>query len=130
MIKNIIREVPAEYADFSYYFDNDGLTEKSGDFCNTLFILDNDRFGRIDGFNADTYNDIVSAARELAEVVDDIENDGYYSSFYRSVKEAMIDFGFTYNPTACHKLKQWAKCDDFDSIDGIAEYLTIKTGRK
>lgn len=130
MIKNIVREVPAEYADFSYYFDDDGLTEKSGDFCNTLFILNFDRWGRIDGFNADTYSNIVSAARELAEVVDDIENGGYYSSFQRSVKEAMIDFGFTYNPTACHKLKEWAKCEDFDSVDGIAEYLTIKTGRK
>lgn len=130
MIKNIIREVPAEYADFSYYFDYDGLTEKSGDFCNTLFILDFDRCGRIDGFNADTFNDIVSQAIELEEVIKDIEIDGYYSSFYRSVKEAMLDFGFTYNPTACHKLKEWVKRDDFDSVDGIAEYLTIKTGRK
>ena len=42
----------------------------------------------------------------------------------------MNSFGFTYSPTSCHRLKEWAKSDDFDSVDGIAEYLTIKTGRK
>lgn len=128
MIKHIIREVPAEYADFSYYFDDDGSTGKSGDFCNTLFILDFDRWGRIVGFNADTYKDILSTAQELADCIDEVMNGD--KSFYSSVKEIMSGFGFTYNPTTCHKLKEWAKRDDFDNVDGIAEYLTIKTGRK
>lgn len=128
MIKNIIREVPAEYADFSYYFDDDELTGKSGDFCNTLFILNLDRWGRIDGFNADVYKDILSTARELAECIDDVTSGE--KQYFQTIKEIMPDFGFTYNPTTCHKLKEWAASDDFDSVGGIAEYLTIKTGRE
>lgn len=128
MIKNIIREVPAEYADFSYYFDDDGLTGKSGDFCNTLFILNLDRWGRIDGFNADVYKDILSTARELAECIDDVTSGE--KQYFQTIKEIMPGFGFAYNPTKCHKLKEWAASDDFDSVGGIAEYLTIKTGRE
>ena len=32
-IKNIIREVPPEACELSFYFDDDGLTEAGGDFC-------------------------------------------------------------------------------------------------
>ena len=40
MKKYIIREVDPESCDFSYYFDDDGLSEAGGDFCYTLFIVD------------------------------------------------------------------------------------------
>lgn len=38
-IKYIIREVPPEQTEFSFYFDNDGLKEIGGDYCYNLFIV-------------------------------------------------------------------------------------------
>ena len=38
--KIIAREVAPELVDFSGYFDDEGLTEKGGDFCYTIIIVD------------------------------------------------------------------------------------------
>ena len=38
-INYIIREIEPEATDFTSYFDDDELTEKSGDYCNNLFIV-------------------------------------------------------------------------------------------
>lgn len=55
MIKNIIREVAPEACDFRTYFDDDGLTRAAGAYCYTLFIVSNEGWGRISGFNIDEY---------------------------------------------------------------------------
>ena len=54
--KYIIREVPPEQTDFSYYFDDDGLTEAGGDYCYNLFIVAQSR--RSSGFNEEEYQNI------------------------------------------------------------------------
>lgn len=104
-MKHIIREIPAEYAEFSYYFDYDGLTSASGEYCNNLFIIVNEGYGRIWGFNIDEYKNI---QKEAEFIIDSFNNiGGWYG--YRSYKEAMESYGITYNPRKCHLLKEWQK---------------------
>ena len=129
MIKNIIREIPAEQADFSYYFDGDCFNENAGDFCNTLFIL-NCEYNRYSGLNSEVYTDIENEAERLIDefsYVDDGCTD--YDGNRITYKQVMIEFGFKYNSTDCHKLREWSKRNN-TSYDGIAEYLSIKTGKR
>lgn len=119
-MKYRIKQVPAEMADFSYYFDNDGLKPESGDFCNTLFIVPT-RETR--GFNADIYKDIQREAENLIDCFSDV---GCWNAF-SSYKEAMESIGIDYSPTKCHKLKEWAKNADVAEPEDIAKYLTITT---
>lgn len=127
MKKYIIREVDPESCDFSYYFDDDGLSEAGGDFCYTLFIVPTRHNS---GFHAKEYNDIVRSALEMAEMFDDIANNGYYSSFYASFKECMLDNGFSYNSKKCHELKALLANFDENDPEDIAAFLTLKTGKK
>ena len=65
-IKNIIRECSPETAELSFYFDDDGLTEKGGDYCYNLFIVMQDRHG-ISGFNMDEYKRVKETAENILE---------------------------------------------------------------
>lgn len=129
MKKYIIREVEPEACDFSYYFDDDGLSERGGDYCNTLFIVSCDRVGRYDGFNVKEFKNVCSQAEEMAEMFYDIEEGGYYSAFYSSYKECMIDNGIYYNPRKCNALKELLH--DWDNTpENVAAWLTITTGKE
>ena len=132
MIRSIIREVEPEACDFSSYFDGDCFTEAGGDFCYNLFIICDDGWGRISGFNADRYKDIVRDADRLIDAFNDVEYPGncYNWTGYRSYKEAMEDFAIPYNSRKCHLLKERAKDADTSKTEDIAEYLTIITGKK
>ena len=121
-MKYRIKQVPAEMADFSYYFDNDGLKPESGDFCNTLFIVPT---RETCGFNADIYEEIQREAENLIDCFSDV---GHWNAF-SSYKEAMKSLGIDYSSTKCHKLKEWAKNADVAEPEDIAEYLTITTGK-
>ena len=125
-MKHIIREVPAEYAEFDLYFDDDGLTSASGDFCNNLFIVCNDGWGRISGFNIEEYKNMQKEAEFIIDSFDNIG--GWYG--YSSCKEAMESCGIEYNPRKCHLLKEWQKSADECKPESIAEYLTITTGKE
>lgn len=129
MIKNIIREIPPEHCDFSFYFDDDGIKEAGGDFCYNLFIVMNEGWGRRSGFQIEEYNKIVRELDYLQEEMDDIR--AGYSFAYKSYKEIMADYGLHYTPNKCHALKELILSDSFDSGDPetVAAYLTIKTGK-
>ena len=129
MKKYIIREVEPEACDFSYYFDDDGLSERGGDYCYTLFIVSCDRWGRYEGFNVKEFENVCSQAEEMAEMFDDIAEGGYYSAFYSSYKDCMTDNGITYNSRKCHALKELLR--DWDNTpENVAAFLTITTGKE
>lgn len=121
MSKYIIREVPAEEAQLRDYFDGDVFNEYSGDFCNTLFIVHDDGKGSY-GLNGETYRETAYAAQSLS--IDFEHPEGSY-------KEIMDWHGIPYNPTRCHKLKEWVKVWGVDTgnPNAVAEYLTITTGK-
>ena len=127
-INYLIKEIPATYSDFTFYFDDDGLSEKGGDFCYTLFIIYDEGYGRKSGLNIDTYKKITDEADEIISCFDDIKNG--YREFYASYKAVMEDYKIPYSAKRCHDLKEWAARADANDDDDIAEYLTIKTGRK
>lgn len=129
-IKNIIREVPPEACDLSDYFDDDGLTERGGDFCYTLFIIGDGR--HVGSFNEEAY---VKIQKQAEDILDGFENvigrcSLYAYWTYASYKEVMETFGIPYNSRRCHALKEWAKDADTSEPESIAEFLTIITGKK
>lgn len=131
MIRNIIREVPYEQSDFSFYFDDDGLTSKGGNCCYNLFIVSNDGWGRKSGFNMDEYKKVVEQAEGINEGFYDVVNRSQSWNNYLSYKEVMRDWYIDYSPSKCHKLKEWYnKYSDVDDAESIAEFLTITTGEQ
>lgn len=126
-IRYIIREIPPEQCEFSYYFDDDGIKEAGGDFCYNIFIIMRERWNRVSGFQADEYQRISDQLREIAEEIE--AGPGEYFSSYKHIMEY---YGMKYSPKACHELKQLCTSDDFDELDPdtVAAYLTLKTGRK
>lgn len=129
MKKHIIREVPLESYDNSYYFDDDGLTEAGGDYCNNLFIISDSR--RLDGFNMEEYKGLREQAEAIINGFYDVSNkwDNGYNS-YDTYKECMEYNDIKYTSRKCHLLKEWAGYADSENPDNIAEFLTIKTGKK
>lgn len=125
MKKYIIREVPAEQADLRFYFDYDGFNEKSGDYNNTLFIIYKDH-RRVSGLNSEEYITLQNTLENLIYETEEIGKDCYYSSY----KEAMEDYGISYNPKKCHEFKNWIKGADSNEIEDIAQLLTFRTGKK
>ena len=124
MKKYIVREVEPFSADFSFYFDDDWLTEAGGDFCCNLFIVGGNR---ISSFNGNVYRDICDKANEMSEMFDDIANGGYYSSFYASYKACMEDNGISYTSKKCHELKELLRDFDDNDTESVAEFLNIST---
>ena len=129
-IKNIIREVPAEQAELSFYFDGDCYNENSGDYNNTVFIVCCDRGHRY-GLNIEEYNRIVERAEGIAEGFYDVEHKKSAWTSYETYKDVMKDWGIDYTSHKCHLLKEWYGGDvgDVDDADSIAQFLTITTGK-
>ena len=131
MIKNIIREVAPEACDFSYYFDNDGLTERGGDYCYNLFIISNEGWGRISGFNIDEYKNIQDKIDHILDGFQDVEDKVTdYDGRRYTYKDIMQEYGIDYNSRKCHALKEWAKDADTAEPETVAAFLTITTGKK
>ena len=130
MAKYIIREVPAEWSDFSFCFDCDCYSERSGDYSNTIFIVCNEGYGRIDGYNIDEYKRIQDQAESILEGFTDVR-DGLtdYDGNRITYKRVMEDSGISYNPTLCHKLKKWSEEVNGRDTDDIAKFLTVTTGK-
>lgn len=121
MNKIIAKQVSPEYADFSYYFDDDGMR---GEYA---FYIPETRDSK--GFNSEEYQSIVRQIEELEEGFADIANNNKY--YYSSYKEAMSFSGLKYNSTMCGKLKKLFNNNfDSDSLDDVAEFLEITTGEK
>jgi hypothetical protein len=103
MKKIIAKEVNPTYIDFSFYFEDEGLTNKGGENC-AVYIVPADR-RRYTGFNMDEYREIEQQAQG---VINDYE-DGY-----------PID----------EVLKEWVKHANTSDTESIAEFLTITTGEE
>lgn len=145
MIKNIIREVPPEQTEFSYYFDNDGITEAGGDYCYNLFIVSQSRNGG--SFNGKEYTSITNEIENLLEMYTDIINKSNYAQ-YSSVGAMLLDYGLIKNIHDTRRIKAFiiffANCceqpkspyanyhDNFTAHEeeSVAEYLTLKTGKE
>lgn len=144
-IKNIIRQVPAEQTELSYYFDDDGLTSAGGDYCYNLFIVAQSR--NYSGFNEEEYNSIQTEIEELLEMYDDIVNKSDYAQ-YSSVGAMLFDYKLINN---IHNTKQIKLFTDFfitcletpkspylnyynnfsaHNEEITAQYLTLKTGKE
>ena len=121
--KIIAREVRPECIDFSYYFDDDGLTNAGGENC-AIYIIPADR-RYYDGFNMQEYKEIEEQAKEIISGFEDVL-DGYDLTY----KQVMEDNGIVYNSRRCHLLKKWVENANIAYTDCIAEFLTIITGEK
>lgn len=129
-MKHIIREVAPEFAELSFYFDDDGLTEKGGEYCYNLFIVNRGR-GWVSGFNIDEYKRLCKQAEELLDGFSDVD-DGctFWDGEKMTYKQVMKDADLAYNSTLCHKLRQWAQTADYDDPETIAAFLTVTTGKR
>lgn len=127
--KYIIREIPAEHAELSFYFDDDGLTEAGGDYSCNLFIVNGDWRGRPDGFNMDEYRRIMEKADGIIEGFYDVEHKAFSWTSYETYKDVMKDWGIDYTSHKCHLFKEWAKNADTCHAESIAAFLTITTGK-
>lgn len=144
-IKNIIREVPPEQSDFSYYFEDDGLKEVGGDYCYNLFIVAQSR--NSSGFNEEAYEAVKNEIENLLEMYLDIVNKSNYAQ-YSSIGAMLLDYGLINNIHSTKKIKAYteffASCcekpcspyanyhDNFSAheTESVAEYLTLKTGKE
>ena len=144
-INYIIREVPPEHVDFSYYFDDDGLTAAGGDYCNNLFIVAQSRHSS--GFNEEEYQSLQTEIENLFEMYEDII-DKYEYAQYSSVGAMLLDLGLVnniHNTKRIKEIKDWLKaCQDKPDPpyrnyriraeahpeETTAEYLTFKTGKQ
>lgn len=131
--KYIITQIPPESADLSYYFDGDTFTEAAGGIQYALFPLVADRWSLYPVINRELWEEITRTAQHVAEDFDGIREDGEARNTYsRTYKEVMTDYSIAYNPTKCHRLKEWSKRNEYDpgKPESIAEYLTLTTGHK
>lgn len=130
-INYIVREYPPESCELSWAFEDDGLTERGGDWNYNLFIVSNDGWGRLSGFNIETYEGIRKTAEELLDGFGWVyEKATDYDGKRITYKSVMEDYRIPYNPRKCHALKEWAKSADNLDTDDIAAYLSIITGKK
>lgn len=125
MNKFIAKEVNPRYIDFSYYFDDEGLTNKGGENC-AVYIVSADR-RRNSGFNMEEYQEIENQADSL---IDAIKQVSPKSKYYPTYKEALESNNIEYNSRKCHLLKKWAEYANPYDTASIAEYLTITTREK
>ena len=128
MINYVIREVEPDSCELSRFFDDDGLTSAGGDWNYNLFIVYNEGWGRISGFNIEEYKNVMRDAYNVIDAFSGVGRSIY--SDYSSYKDAMDSLGIPYNSRKCHALKEWAKNADESRTEDIAAYLTITTGEE
>ena len=126
MNKYIIREYLDDGNDANFWFDDD-MYQGYGDYCNNIFII-----GERDycNYNEDEWEKVCDTIDELADKLDDIENGGYYSEWYKSFKYVMKEENISYSPKKCNDLKEVLHNYDMWKIECVANYLTIITKKK
>ena len=129
MKKYVFTEIEPEATEFEFEFDGDTFKETSGDYCNTLFIITSDGYGRYSGFNYDEYKKQLDEMNCLIdEFIQVSEQSGCYEG--ATYKEIMQSYNVPFNPTKCHKLKLLAEEKAGSDISKLCDYLTIKTGKQ
>ena len=122
MAKYIFREVALEHADFSFYFDDDGLTE--------LFIVENRDFS---GLNMEEFDRIYKTLEEVLDGAYDIANKEPWA--YESMGALLLAYGLIDNIKQTRRIKRFKEFfnnenTDIDKLETVAEYLTITTGKE
>lgn len=129
MKKYVITEVSQELIDASLYFDDDGITPESGDYCNTIFIVEN---RRISGFNVEELDKIANEIETLYNYYADIEYNAKYAD-YTSVGAMLFDLGYIRSKHDGKSIKAYSDflqdADDNYKPEILAAFLTIKTGK-
>ena len=130
-MKHIIREIAPENAMFQTYFDDDGLTEKGGNYCYNLFIICNEGYNRLSGFNVEEYRNIQKRMENILDGFSDVE-DGLtnYDGKRYTYKYIMMENDIQYNSILCHRLKKWTKNADINDSDDVAAFLSILTKKE
>lgn len=144
-IKYIVREVPPEQMELSYYFDDDGLTEAGGDYCYNLFIVAQSRNSR--GFNEERYTRVTNEIEELLELYSDIVSKSSYAQ-YSSIGAMLLDYKLIKSIYNTRRIKAYVDffidCnkkpnspyanyhDNYSAFEEeyVARYLTLKTGKE
>ena len=142
-INYIVREVPPEQTDFSFYFEDDGLTSAGGDYCYNLFVVAQSR--NSSGFNEKEYQNIQNEIENLLEMYTDIVNKSNYAQ-YSSVGAMLFDVGLINSIHYTRRIKEiteWLKAcltwgntsqtrtlAEYEPEETTAEYLTFKTGKE
>ena len=130
-MKHLIREIGLESTELQFYFDGDTFTEKAGDFCYTLFLIQNDGYGRLSGLNIDEYKEVKQRAGRILDGFNYVDNGGRnYDGSKTTYKQTMEDENIRFNPTLCARLRKWSENADENKPKDIAAFLTITTGRK
>ena len=124
MRKIIAKEVNPAHVDFSFYFEDEGLTNKSGENC--AVYIPGDRWH--DGFNTEEYKQIIAQAESIIDGFEDVKSG--YRGYYDSYKAVMLDYGIPYTSRKCHLLKEWAEYANLYDTRDVAEFLTITTGEE
>lgn len=132
MIKNIIREVPAEQAELSFYFDGDCFRDYDGNHFNyNLFILSFGYYGRIDGgLNIDDYKTTQERAESIIDGFNDVTDElTDYDGNPITYEMVMDDENISHDKRDA--LVKWYESDpDTNHAEDIADFLTITTGEK
>lgn len=130
MHKHIIREVPAEYSELSFYFDGDTFTQSAGDYCYNLFIVQRNRHG-LNGINTEEYERLMAKADAILDGFSDVE-DGmeHWDGSKLTYQEVMQDENIPYSDATRDALIAWCYSGDSTDVDSMADLLTILTGHK
>lgn len=130
MDKIIAREYSPEQTDFRIYFDDDCLTNKSGDNC-AVYIVSKDRHGMF-GFNIEEYKDIQQQAQRIIDEYDGGDGIGSQGYQYTSLGELLHHNGVLnniHNTKKIHAYKRWIEdWHDASDTECVAAYLEITTG--
>ena len=122
--KIIAREVAPELVDFSGYFDDEGLTEKGGDFCYTIIIVD---YRNGNGFNMSEYKNIHD---EISDIICEFDANGLSLDIINQIVSNRTRELIGGDIKKVKQIEMWAKYADADTLDSFSQYLTIITGKK
>lgn len=113
MKRYIIREYEPDYMDTINYFDCDSFDEKSGDYNNTLFIIQRERYDRHEGLNSGEFNRLREQCEQLFDGITEIQehNEDY------TWKCVCSDASIEYNPDIIPSLISY-----YDNSDGYGRY--------
>lgn len=130
MYRHIIREVPAEYSELSFYFDGDTFNQNVGDYCYNLFIVQRNRHG-LNGINTEEYERLTAKADAILDGFSDVEDGAeHWDGSKLTYQEVMQDENIPYSDATRDALIAWCYSGDSTDVDSMADLLTILTGHK
>ena len=116
-------------SDLSGFFYGDGYSEAAGDYCYNVFpVLDDGRgysYNYWSAINEEAFKDLTREMDNVINEADDLVNNW---SYYKNIREIMLDYHLPYNSHNAHKIKEMIDNDDY--IECLCDYLKIKTGKK